>query len=184
MMRKLDPEILQSQRRMRHGDETMNRLLNKSQQLLKTNQQKLNTKSLINEHRKQHQRATSSSTPTRSRNREGRSLSPRRSDDNGNSSSHTIDIPNSLHPNLYNSATMRSILGAEPRPIIDFAQSKENISFPKESKMEPNVPIPASTYPKLVKTDPVAHSIDPKLMNSMKSDFGTLYKRHFTGLEV
>lgn len=81
---------------------------------------------------------------------------------------------------------MRSILGVgDP---IDLSQSKDHTLLPKESKAEPSLPgslsIPRNTTATLVKTNPVVHSIDQKLMNSMKSDFGSLYRRHFSGLEV
>jgi hypothetical protein len=77
---------------------------------------------------------------------------------------------------------MRSILGVgEP---LDLSSQRNN--QPKESKFEPTfIPKTASTYPTLVvKNNPAVHSIDEKLMNSMKSDYGSLYRRHFNGLEV
>jgi hypothetical protein len=77
---------------------------------------------------------------------------------------------------------MRSILGVgDP---IDMPQTKDHTRIPKESKAEPSIPPPLKTSASLVTTNPVVHSIDQKLMNSMKSDFGSLYRRHFSGLEV
>jgi hypothetical protein len=77
---------------------------------------------------------------------------------------------------------MRSILGVGD--AIDLTPPKNETLLPKESKAEPSLPPPLHTTASLVKTNPVVHSIDQKLMNSMKNDFGLLYRKHFNGLEV
>jgi hypothetical protein len=101
-MKKSDSEILQSQKRMRSGDHTMDRVLGMSQRLLKQNKNKLNQKNLINELRRS---ATAVGGESGSRsNPHQQPHSPRRShhqEEKESSDLSTHEPTNRLHPNLY-----------------------------------------------------------------------------------
>jgi hypothetical protein len=91
-MKKSDQEILQSQKRMRSGDHTMDRVLSMSQRLVKQNKNKLNQKNLINDLRRS-VGGNSAQQPT----------SPRRNHEEEQTPSQLLnhELPNRLHPNLY-----------------------------------------------------------------------------------
>jgi hypothetical protein len=89
-MKKIDQEILQSQRRMRSGDQTMDRLLSKSQQLLKQNKVKMNKKLIVTELRNS-MNLHRSPSPRKGRNEEKGVLDVIQN----------LEMPNRLHPNLY-----------------------------------------------------------------------------------
>jgi hypothetical protein len=91
-MKKFDQEILQSQKRMRSGDQTMDRLLSKSQQLLKQNKVKLNQKIIVNELRNSMTAPHRPSSPRKEMNGEKGVL---------DEVINNLDMPNRLHPNLY-----------------------------------------------------------------------------------
>lgn len=112
---------------------------------------------------------------------------------------------NPLNPNLYTSATMRSLLGVGEG--IDFKRTSttstslsttgitgitntlqlnnennlKEMTYNKASTMTPLSPKRTTT---IINTNPVVQTIDEKKMNSLKNDYGALYHRHFSGLEV
>lgn len=90
-MKRIDREIRESQRRMRSGDQTMDRLLSKSQQLLKQNKIKSKQKLIVTELRN----SMNSHRPSSPRNE--------RSEEKGaiDNLVHNLEVTNRLHPNLY-----------------------------------------------------------------------------------
>ena len=85
------------------------------------------------------------------------------------------------------SATMRSILGHSEKDDLLSRLSLSQPQFAKIEKQNPTVSIAepaASLKTTLITSNPVVHSVDGKLMSSIKADFGLLYHRHFNGLEV
>lgn len=89
---------------------------------------------------------------------------------------------------------MKSILGVKesndssrpssqsiPDNDTKFNNLSRSISISNTSTIPPYSPKRATT---IVNSNPVVHTIDEKHMNALKNDYGAIYHRHFSGLEV